>query len=129
MVTNCRAGALFRAINLEYARSVDGCVLRTEGRRSSIEGLKRWCLTTKPGQGPGLSTIIDSVDIAWMEGEWGESCVMIGERKGTPFHQRLSPPPYTPPTPTATATTRAPGRHDPVGGHHAGGVRLRGYYQ
>mmetsp|Transcript_3418 Transcript_3418/g.7115 ORF Transcript_3418/g.7115 Transcript_3418/m.7115 type:complete len:182 (-) Transcript_3418:216-761(-) len=65
--TTLKNEALFRAINTEYARSADGCVLRAQGRRSSIEGLKRWCLSKKPGQGPGLSTIIDSVDIDWMD--------------------------------------------------------------
>ena len=48
-------------------------------RRRSVEGLKRWCVSKKPGQGPGLSTVIDSVDIAWMD---GESRCFLSTRRG-----------------------------------------------
>jgi len=65
--TSLKNTALFRAVSTEYARSADGCVLTVEGRRSSIEGLSRWCTSKKPGQGPGLSTLIVSADIEWMD--------------------------------------------------------------
>ena len=56
-----------RRIATEYRRTDFGCVLRVRGRRNAIEGVTRWMTSKAPGQGPGLSTAIESVDIAWLD--------------------------------------------------------------